>query len=380
MRTTESAGRAGFSRLCKKRQASASLAQRDSSPARTKVRPPNASATECGSALLAVLWMSAALAAIAFALSSRVLSQTDRTGNSADGLRCSYLASGSVERGIQWMLWGGDYRNRDGSPRFWEYNMPRMHMHYPSGDAVVEMIPESSKLNVNRATPDELYRLLLALTDDQARARDIASAIVEWRSPPSPSLSLASPNFSGSSTFPPRHASFEEIEDLLLVRGVTPELFYGNFVSDAEGRLYARGGLRDAATVWGAANFYDANTVSPVLLESLGNSPTAVAQMIRQRALTPFRSLAELAPLGISPARLGIGGNMIWTLRATARLNTSTGTPSDVLRTASATVKLLDRRSFDPPLHILRYYDDAWSQLAIAPPGPADFVQRGPAQ
>jgi general secretion pathway protein K len=377
MRTID-AWRADFS----PREASASLPQRDSSPARTKVRPPKTSSTERGSALLAVLWMSAALAAIAFALSSRVRSQTDRTGNSADGLRCSYLASGSVERGIQWMMWGGDYRNSDGSPRYWEYNMPRLHMRYPSGEAVVEMIPESSKLNVNRATPDELYRLLLALTDDPARAQDIASAIMEWRTPAPPGLSLASPNFSGSSTFPPRHASFEEIEDLLLVRGVTPELFYGNFVSDAEGRLYARGGLRDATTVWGAASFYDANTVSPALVESLGNPPAAVAQMIRQRAVKPFRNVAELPPLGISPAHLGVGGNMIWTLRATARLNTSTGTPSDVLRTASATVKLLDRRSFNPPLHILRYYDDAWSQLALAPPGPgpSNFEQTGAAQ
>jgi hypothetical protein len=149
---------------------------------------------------------------------------------------------------------------------------------------------------------------------------------------------------------------------------------------EAKELMPARGGLRDAATVWGAASFYDANTVSPALVESLGNPPAAVAQMIRQRAVKPFRNVAELPPLGISPAHLGVGGNMIWTLRATARLNTSTGTPSDVLRTASATVKLLDRRTFNPPVHILRYYDDAWSQLAIAPPGPNDFEQKGSAQ
>src|SRR5215472_8646466 len=166
-----------------------------------------------GSALLTVLWMSMALAAIAFAVSSTVRSQTDRVSTSADGLRCSYLASGSVERGIQWMMWGPDYRNQDGSARFWEPNLPRMYMHYASGDALVEMIPESSKLNINIASPDDLYRLLAALTDDPARARDIANAIVEWRSPAAPDAAPAL-NISSGPTFPPRHASFEEIEEL----------------------------------------------------------------------------------------------------------------------------------------------------------------------
>src|SRR5690242_19229346 len=109
------------------------------------------SAGDRGSALLAVLWMSAALAAIALTVSASVRSETARVSTSADGLRAYYLAGGSVERAIQWMLWGmegaGAYRNPDGSPRFWASNQPRLTMRYPSGDATVEMIPESSKLD-----------------------------------------------------------------------------------------------------------------------------------------------------------------------------------------------------------------------------------------
>src|SRR5712691_4096394 len=112
-----------------------------------------------GSALLAVLWLSAALAAIALSLSSTVRSETDRATTNSEGLRAWYLASGSVERGIQWMMWGPDFRNGDGSPKFWEPNRPRMPMTYPSGDAMVEMIPEMSKLNVNTANPDDLLRV-----------------------------------------------------------------------------------------------------------------------------------------------------------------------------------------------------------------------------
>ena len=44
-----------------------------------------------GSALLAVLWLSAALAAIAFSVSTTVRAETDRVSTAADGLRASYL-------------------------------------------------------------------------------------------------------------------------------------------------------------------------------------------------------------------------------------------------------------------------------------------------
>jgi hypothetical protein len=38
-----------------------------------------------------------------------------------------------------------------------------------------------------------------------------------------------------------------------------------------------------------------------------------------------------------------------------------------VIRTASATIKLLDRKRALMPLHVLRWYEDAWSQFAVAP-------------
>src|ERR1700683_2668578 len=166
-----------------------------------------------GSALLAVLWLAAALAAIAFAVSSTVRSETNRAGGAADGLRASYLASGSVERGIQWMLWGWtgyNQTNPDGTPRYWATNSSRMIMHYPSGDAVVELIPETAKLNINTATPDELFRVAAAVSADPARARAIADAIVDWRTPgvgPLDSFYL-SIGPQGGPTFRPRHASF----------------------------------------------------------------------------------------------------------------------------------------------------------------------------
>src|SRR5262249_21272734 len=64
-------------------------------------------------------------------------------------------------------------------------------------------------------------------------------------------------------------------------------------------------------------------------------------------------------------------GISIFTLRATARLRAPDGSFSDVVRTAAAVVQLTrplpGRPRIGYPVHVLRWYDDAWSQ-AIVPP------------
>src|SRR5487761_2640637 len=324
-----------------------------------------------GSALLTVLWLSAILAAIGLSVSSSVRAETDRVEADSNGLRAFYLATGAVERGIQWMVWSNqNVRNQDGSARFWEFNAPRMNMTFPSGTAIVEMIPESSKLNINAASLEQLTRVIEAVSGDAGRARDIAAAIVDWRGGSDGSSPFDQYYLSLGPTFRARHASFEEIEELLFVRGMTPELFYGNFVPGGEGALYATGGLRDCLSVWGSMGAFDINTVSPALMAAEGVPPETARAIVARRSAAPFQSLADATATGASPGALGFGGNYIWTLRATARLNRPDGSPSETLRTASATVKLVDRKRFQIPVHILRWYDDAWSESAVVPPGP----------
>ena len=64
-----------------------------------RVRPTRTSRR--GSALLTVMWLSACLAAIALSVSSSVRSETERVEAASNGLRAWYLATGSVERGMQ---------------------------------------------------------------------------------------------------------------------------------------------------------------------------------------------------------------------------------------------------------------------------------------
>ncbi len=322
---------------------------------------------EKGGALLAVLWMSAALAAIGLSVSTLVRGEIDRVSADADGLRAQYLASGSVERAIQYAMWGPEYANPDGTQRFWGTvpNKPRLNFRYASGDVVVEMVPETAKLNVNTASIPDLIKVIQSVGGPGVPAQDIAAAIAEWRGGGS--------SFDGfylamGPTFRPRHASLLEIEELLSVRGVTPELFYGNFVSDDQGRLYARGGLRDCLSVWGGNGPFDANGASPALMEAMGVPPDEAERVAQMRRLRPFMNQGELKAAGIDSPRLGVGGNTIWSIRATARLRRPDGLPSEVVRSSSAVIKLLDRQQyFQMPVHVLRYYDDAWSQFAVRP-------------
>ena len=318
-----------------------------------------------GGALLAVLWLSAALSAIAFSVANTVRTETERTATTSEGLRTYYLASGSVDRAILWMQWG-----MNGSPKYYHPPMPYLRYVYPSGVAVVEVISESSKLNVNFAPPEQLEQLVMACGVNQFAASQIVASIVDWRTasggPPS-GFALTNPD----QTFRPRHASFEEIEELLLVKGVTPDLFYGRFERDREGRLIPLGGLRDAVTTYGGpGNQVDVNSASPVLLVGLGLPPPAVDAIIRRRLGKPFVSMQEVSELtGSGPwmGRLQVAtadagaANRVWTLRSTARLRLVDGRLSDLSRTVSATIAFLPPplSQQEPNFHVMRWRDEA---------------------
>ena len=318
-----------------------------------------------GSALLAVLWVSAALAAIALSLASTVRGETDRTSTDLDGLRAYYLASGGVQRATYELLWSVQTPNQRKIPA----GSTSVNYSFPTGDVHVEILPEAGKLDVNAEPPEELYRLSVTLGLEPERAREIALAIVDWRSQAQEGgagqfdsyyLSL-SPSFRAS------HASFQEIEELLLVKGITPDVFYGTYVpsDDMSGapRLVPRQGLIDCLSVFGSKDRIDANTAAPGVLAAIGIPPDAVNAIVERRRASPFTEsqLREFVQsMGISAGRLRVEGNSIVTLRATARIRLPNGQLSDLRRTVGAQVKYMPD-GYDAPVHILRWYDAAWN-------------------
>ena len=319
-----------------------------------------------GSGLLAVLWLSAALAAIAFSLSVTVRGEIERTSTEVDGLRCGYLASAGIERATMELLWSATSPDSKLIPK----GSTSVDYVFPSGNVRVEIIPETAKLDVNKSSVEDLTRLLMALGLDAGRADEIAAAINDWRQPGS---NLFDGYYSGlSSSFQPPHASFREIEELLLVKGVTPDIFYGTYVPAAGGlpgaaigeagsRLARRSGLIDCLSVYGSDGAVDVNTADPAVLVAAG-VPLFTAQAIAaQRANAPFNNdnLGDLTG-SAGGSRLRTEGNSMVTFRATARLRLANGKLSDLRRTSAALVKYMPGGS-EVPYHVLRWYDTAWS-------------------
>jgi len=322
-----------------------------------------------GSALLAVLWLSAALAAIAFSLASTVRGEAERTSTAVDGTRAYYLASGAIYRTTLRLLW--NWSNPNLPPPLRPLNRAMDMLPFPTGMVRVEIIPESSKLDINTAPPDRLFRLLVNLGTEPGRAHEIAAAILDWRSP-SPGGALSAFDLfylSRNPSFRPRHASFEEIEELLVVRGMTPDIFYGTWLRAGGGEdnapLVRQGGLADCVSVFGTADRFDANTAQPALLNSVGVPPDVVAALVARRRFAPFLNDGDLSRflqgVGDALAHLRVGGNSIFTLRATARPRLANGQLSDLRRTVAALVKFMPP-GYDSPYHILRWYDSAWEQ------------------
>jgi general secretion pathway protein K len=303
-----------------------------------------------GSALLAVLWLSLALSAIAFSLATTVHGETERTSTAVDGIRSYYLATGAIERAILYMQWG---------KQFYSAATPVLRMSFPTGDAEVEVIPETAKYNINHSKPEDLMGLLVTLGTRVDQAQDVVNAIVDWRTPGGISafdqyyLSLV-PSFRA------RHASFEEIEELLVLRGMTTDLYYGTYDRDAAGKLFRRGGLNECLSVYGAVDRFDANTAHPAVLASLGLSPQQVQSLVERLRRQPFLNDGDVANYtqGVT-GRLRVGGNSIFTLRATARLRLQDGKLSDMRRSVGAMVKMMPA-GYSELYHIMRWYDNAW--------------------
>ena len=313
-----------------------------------------------GSALLAVLWLTAALSAIAFTVATTVRAETDRTSTAADALKAYYLATGAIERALLYMQWGPGFRNPDGSPKYFENPMPVMRFEFATGSAIAELIPESSKLNVNTAPPNELTKLLAALDVPPDQALAITQGIVDWRNP-SPGNSFTQFDqfyMSLTPSFRARHASFQEIEELLLVRGVTPDLFYGRYTDDGQGTLVRHAGLRDCLSVYGSLGMIDVNTAEPAVMQAIGMNPANAAGIAALRRTNPIRDLGRIDPFrGPGSERLAIAPSLYLTIRATARLRLGDGKYSDLRRTVSTMVVFLPPE-YNPPYHVMRWYDN----------------------
>ena len=306
-----------------------------------------------GSALLGVMWLSIALTAIAFTLSRTVRTELDRADLNVDSTRAYFLAKGGIERAMMYLLAQRPAGELGPGPGFTP-GQRWMRFSFPAGDVAVEIVGENGKLNVNHTQVEPLARTLAASGFDPTLSLAMASRIEAARSPSRAGILDPVSNPGRSSSFSRRPSSFKYLEELLIVRGMTPELLFGTYRQDTQGNWIRIGGLHRHLSVLGSGSV-DVNYASPQVLEAAGVPGPMIAALVQQREIGPIDpNHPEVAALSRrqGPIQVSAGGwSMAYTLWAEARLRTG-----KARRVVGALVQRA-QSGVSEPIRVVRWYD-----------------------
>ncbi|HUI08036.1 MAG TPA: type II secretion system minor pseudopilin GspK [Verrucomicrobiae bacterium] len=171
----------------------------------------------------------------------------------------------------------------DAPNQAWATN-EELYVDHELGDGTynVKVIDEESKLPINIATDVQLKRLLNLLGVDPFDADIIVDSILDWIDTDDLTRLNGAESDYYQSLSPPyraKNAPIDRIEELLLVRGVTPELFHG---TPATNDTEAQPGLENVLTTMSSGRV-NVNTASAVVLRALLNIDEDQIQAILTR-------------------------------------------------------------------------------------------------
>ena len=291
-----------------------------------------------GVALLAVLWLTVALSFMGMTTSYLVRTEIEAVSNQIEAQRSYYLARGGIEAAVYSIVRSastpptapgadgrpGDYR---AGQRWLDYTFPSEE--FPGGFSRVEAVPENAKLNINLATPEQLAALFFSLGLPAGRSLEMATAVVDWRSPRTSDAGSLFDLFYSSLPRPytARHAPLEHMEELLPVKGMNQSLFFGRVEHSSEDRLRKWPPLADLLTAQTVGSAVNPNFAPYEVLRVLpGWNDTMAASAVAARTAAPFRSMQELrlavpeisTVTGLAP--LTLAQAPVYTLTATGSL------------------------------------------------------------
>ncbi len=240
--------------------------------------------TRTGSILILVVWTMVLLSLLVVSLGSRGVFALDVVDRLDKQLQGTYIAGGAAQQmltrlaadptptvdglGDPWITGPGFADQPFGEGAFSILRPARQ------GDAAPTFgtVDAESKLNLNTA-PEEVLSALIQqegkLREDAARR--VAAAIADWRDEDKEERQDGAEDFyylGLSDGYESKDGPFESVEELRLVKGVTPELF-------------AR--VEPYLTVYGSGQV-NINTASPVALRAFGLSPEGVKGIVIYRA------------------------------------------------------------------------------------------------
>ena len=327
---------------------------------------------ERGLVLVVVMWALMVLIVLAFELSSTMRIEALSTLTYEQEMKAYYLAQAGFHRALHSIMRAGqqgqDVLNnpdaldpsRQKSPQdIWLRGDGRwVDEEFGAGGYKVRVSDESGKININTVEEAALREVFNHLEFEPDIAQELADAILDWRDPdPLERLNGVESDYylSLPIPYPAKDGPFNTPDELLLVRGITPELFYE--------------GLGDVFTVYGASQDRDdagktnLMTAGPLVLQAiLGIGFEEAEELAMQRADMSGADAASLL------AAYGNGSGSVSTPRIVAIESVGFLHESEVTRRIAGVAERLGTSRF----RLLRWQD--WQR---SPPEPRNQDNEG---
>ena len=263
---------------------------------------------ERGFALVAVLWILVLLTAIVGEFAYSMRTEANIARNFKEATQAHYIARSGLLRAVAGLLAEAATAEAPQASEpeepAWRVNVPIPPRAFGAGEYSVRIENTAGLVDLNTAS-EGLLRLMAGMIDTGDRERAvIVDSILDWRDPDDlHRLNGAEDSYYRSLPEPYRckNAPFDSVDELLLVRGMSPELLTGAVRSvlvvvpetaNRGGPAGSRPGVAQRAPAVGQLNV---NAAPRHLLEALpAMTPELVEAVVAFRAERDFRSVEEV--------------------------------------------------------------------------------------
>jgi general secretion pathway protein K len=317
-----------------------------------------------GVILIALLWILTAIAVIALSFSRESFVEVSAARNARDLSDSYFIARAGISFTVYKLL------ERRYIPR-----VRQLQLEAPPepidlgtisgqfGDGVydVEIQDESGKLNLNFVSEEQLRLIVAAAGIDKREGDVIVDSILDWRDTDNlHRINGAEDDYYMSQPIPykSKNGRFDTVEELLLVRGVTRDYFYGHPEKMPDGTAVYRYGLWRFFTVYAPPNQRINVNFAPfeVLMSIPGMPPQAAQSIIERRKAKPFATIEEITrdlPVTLPPSVM----TQLWTEQTgTYTLTASAHRENSRVRRVIRTVISIDPR--DPKGYKVIYWNE----------------------
>lgn len=253
-----------------------------------------------GVALIIVLWVVAILSVIALEFSFAMRTEVKTAQYYKGEVQLYAYAEGGIQRAIAELINKNDPKIQQmrktaisgleeipPEKKEWITDGRVYRLTYDEGTCEIRVMGEPGKVNINTAS-DSTLRKIIGQMGLEGEARDrVVDSILDWIDPDDFSRLNGAENDYYQSLKEPyncKNGPLDSIEELLLVRGVTPDLFYGKKeVKKADGggtEKEGQIGLRDIFSIYSSGEQIDINSAPISVLRVVLGLPMEVARSI----------------------------------------------------------------------------------------------------